>query len=601
MTSIIKKILKLLTRRERKRFYLLFGAMTISALIEVAGIASIIPFLSLITNPALIDDNRILNWLYTTLNFQSPDRFLIFSGIVVILFLIVSNIVVLLTMWGIARFINMRDFTISKRLLSRYLQQPYVFFLNKNTSELGKNILTEVAHFTAGVMMPLMRLLSRGIVTLFIFALLIIAEPFLALIVMIILGGAYVFIYKIVKKKLHDIGKKNFESNAQRFKSVDEAFGSIKQLKLLRCEDFFIESYSKPSYERARNNSTYQIVSEIPRYIMEIVAIGGIVSVVVYLLASGREIQGALPTIGLFAFAAYRIMPALQSIFTSVATIRFYIPTLEALYDDMYSFEHKSYATTNFKKKFSSLNIQKELKLEKITFHYPGTRIPVIDNLNMKIDANTSVAFVGKTGAGKTTIADIILGLLRPDSGRMLVDGVEITDDNLPGWQKNLGYIPQDIYLQDDTVARNIAFGVPDEKIDMNIVKDAAQIANIHNFVIEELPNEYQTVVGERGIRLSGGQRQRIGIARALYHNPEVLVLDEATSALDGSTEKEVFEAIDNISRTKTLVIIAHRLTTVKGCDVVYVLKEGKIVGQGKYDELMESNKEFKKMARAHL
>ena len=245
----------------------------------------------------------------------------------------------------------------------------------------------------------------------------------------------------------------------------------------------------------------------------------------------------------------------------------------------MYSFEHKSYTTTYSKKEFLPLNLQKELKLEEITFSYPGTRKPVIDNLNIKIDSNTSVAFVGKTGVGKTTIADIVLGLLRPDSGRMLVDGVEITDDNLPGWQKNLGYIPQDIYLLDDTVMRNIAFGVPDEKIDMNIVKGVAQIANIHNFVTEELPNGYQTVVGERGVRLSGGQRQRIGIARALYHNPGVLVLDEATSALDGATEKEVFEAINNIAKTKTLIIIAHRLTTVKDCDVIYVLKDGKIVG----------------------
>ncbi|MFZ3136140.1 MAG: ATP-binding cassette domain-containing protein, partial [Thermodesulfovibrionales bacterium] len=338
-----------------------------------------------------------------------------------------------------------------------------------------------------------------------------------------------------------------------------------------------------------------------PRYIMEVVAIGGIISVVLYLLASDRGFQDALPIIGLFAFAAYRIMPALQNIFASLTTLRFYVHALDVLYEDMYFFEHKSYTAAYSKKKFSPLNLQKELKLEEITFSYPGTRKPVIDNLNIKIDSNTSVAFVGKTGVGKTTIADIVLGLLRPNSGRMLVDGVEITDDNLPGWQKNLGYIPQDIYLLDDTVTRNIAFGVPDEEIDMNIVKSVAQIANIHNFVTEELPNRYQTVVGERGVRLSGGQRQRIGIARALYHNPGVLVLDEATSALDGATEKEVFEAINNIAKTKTLIIIAHRLTTVKDCDVIYVLKDGKIVGQGKYEELMESNIEFRKMAKAHL
>ncbi len=245
MRSFFKKILKLLTRRERKQLYILFWAMTVSALIEVAGVVSIVPFLSLITNPALINDNNILNWFYTNLNFQSSERFLIFSGILVLALLIVSNLVVLLTMWGTARFINMRDFTISKRLLSKYLHQPYVFFLNKNTSELGKNILTEVEHFTVGIMMPLMRLLSRGIVALFIFIILIIAEPLLTLIIIVVLGSVYLFIYKIVKKKLHDIGNKNFESNTQRFKSVNEAFGSIKLLNLLTSEEYFIDKYSK--------------------------------------------------------------------------------------------------------------------------------------------------------------------------------------------------------------------------------------------------------------------------------------------------------------------------------------------------------------------
>ncbi len=601
MKNIIKKILKLLTRRERKRLYLLFVAMTISALIEVAGIASIIPFLSLITDPTIIERNSILNWLYTVLGFQNYDNFLIFSGIVVLLFLIISNLVILFTMWGTTRFINLRNFTISKRLLSKYLYQPYVFFLNKNTTELGKNILTEVEKFTIGIMMPSMRLVSRGVVALFIFTLLIIAEPLLSLVVVVVLGGVYILIYRIIKRRLSNIGKRYYKSNTERFKSVNEAFGSIKPLKLGGSEDFFIKNYSKPAYNRARNDATYQVVSEIPRYIIEIIAIGGMVSVVLYLLASGREFQSTLPTIGLFAFAAYRIMPALQSVFVSITTIRFYIPTLEGLCNDMYSFRNETKTKYNVKEKISSLRMQKELKLKRITFYYPGTSTPVVDNLDLTININTSVAFIGKTGAGKTTIADIILGLLRPNSGSILVDGIKINEDNLHGWQKNLGYIPQNIYLQDDSVARNIAFGISDDKINMNMVKSAAKIANIHDFVQKELSNSYQTIVGENGVRLSGGQRQRIGIARALYHDPMMLVLDEATSALDGSTEKEVFEAIDNISETKTLIIIAHRLTTIKRCDVIYILKDGKIVGQGKYEELMKSNKEFKNMAMAHL
>jgi len=601
MTSIFKKVLRLLDERERKRLYLLFGAMTISALIEVAGIVSILPFLALITNPTVINDNRFLNWLYTILKFQSSNRFLIFIGVMALIILIVSNIVIILTTWGSARFTNMRNFTISRRLLSRYLHQPYAFFLNKNTIELGKNILSEVTIVTSGVLIPLMQIISSGITALFIFAMLIVVEPLLSLSVMVILGAAYVFIYGVVKKKISDVGKRRFNANKELHKAVYEAFGGIKQLKLLGFEDVFINRFSKPSSEYAKDTATNQIISRIPRYIMEVVAIGGIISVVLYLLASARGLQDILPIIGLFAFAAYRIMPALQNVYASVTNMRFYVYGIDVLYKDMYSFEDKTYTTAYSKKKFPPLNMQKELKLEEITFSYPGTKKSVIDNLNIKIDSNTSVAFVGKTGVGKTTIADIILGLLRPSSGRMLVDEVEITDDNLSNWQKNLGYIPQDIYLLDDTVTRNIAFGIPDEKIDMNNVKGAAQIANIHNFVKEELPNGYQTLVGERGIRLSGGQRQRIGIARALYHNPGVLVLDEATSALDGVTEKEVFKAIDNIAQTKTLIMIAHRLTTVRNCDVIYVLKYGKIVGQGKYEELMESNIEFQNMAKAHL
>lgn len=601
MLKIIRKILKLLMARERKRLYMLFGAMTISAFIEVVGIVSILPFLSLITNPAFIEDNRILNWLYTTLNFQSVNRFLIFVGVMVFLVLIISNILILLTHWGLFRFSWMRNYTLSKRLLSRYLHQPYLFFLNKNTSELGKNILSEVQQAVAGVLIPLIQIFSRSIAAIFIFAMLLAVKPLLALSLIVVLGGAYAFIYKIVKNKLHNIGERRFKTNTERYKAISECFGDIKQLKLLGCEGVFIGRYSKPSSEFAKHNATNQIIAEAPRYIMEVFAFGSIIVVVLYLLATAKGFQEILPLVGLFTFGAYRLMPSLQKIFMSITQMRFNIPALNVLYDDMYSFENKTYVPSYSKKKIKPLNLKKYLRLEEITFTYPGSKVPVISNLNLTINANTSIAFVGETGVGKTTIADIILGLLRPNDGRIIVDGIEITDVNLPRWQRNLGYIPQEIYLQDDTVIRNIAFGVPDKNIDMKDVECAAKIANIHNFVVKELPNKYNTKIGERGVRLSGGQRQRIGIARALYHDPGVLVLDEATSALDGVTEKAVFTAIDNIAKTKTLIIIAHRLTTVKNCDIVYVLDKGRIVGEGKYDELMDSNEEFRKMAKAHL
>jgi len=598
---MIKKILGLLTRKERKHLYMIFVVVTISGIIEVAGVTSIMPFLSLITSPNLIQDNRIFNWLYSTLNFQSTNRFLIFIGVMVLFILIISNVLVLLTNWVLLRFTWMRNFTISKRLLGKYLYQPYVFFLNQNTSELGKNILSEVHFAVRGVIVPLIYIFSRGIVVLFIFTLLVVINPILALLIMVVLGGAYIFIYRIVKKKIYDIGQRRFQENTERYKIVNETFGGIKQLKLLGREDVFIQRYSKPSFAYARDNATNDLISQTPRYIMEIFAFGAIIVIVLYLLITGKGIQDVLPLLGLYAFAAYRLMPALEKIFTGATSIRFEIYSLNALYKDMSSFEDSSYFKSSYKIKIEPLHLRKDFKLEEITSSYPGTKVPVINSLNLVINANTSVALVGETGTGKTTIADLILGLLRPDKGRILIDSVEITDANLKQWQRNLGYIPQDIFLQDNTITRNIAFGIPDDEIDMDAVEHAARIANIHNFVIGELPNSYETVIGERGVRLSGGQRQRIGIARALYHDPEVLVLDEATSALDGSTEEIVFTAIQNIAKTKTLIIISHRLTTIRDCDIVYILEGGKIIGQGKYDELMESNREFRKMAKVHL
>ena len=594
---MIKKILKLLTKQERKRLYMLFGVMVISAIIEVAGVASILPFLSLITNPGLIQSNSYLNWLYTSLNFHSNNRFLILVGAIVLVILIVSNILALLTRWATARFSNMRTYTISRSLLINYLYQPYIFFLNHNSSTLGKDILSEVDKAVMGVILPLLDIFSRGFVALFIFAMLLAVNPILALSLIVVLGGAYLLIYKLIKQKVYNMGNKSHEFNTERFKALDEAFGDMRLTKLRGCENFFVNSYSKPSVEIAKYNASYTIISQTPRYIMEIIAFGGIIILVLYLLATGQGFQDFLPLIGLYAFAILRVLPSLQGILGSAASIRFATKSIDSLYETMRFFDNEQNLSSADNGKIERLLLKKEFRIENIAFSYPKTHEPVIKNLNLKVVVNSSVALVGVTGAGKTTIVNIILGLLKPSTGRILVDGIEITDENLSNWQRNLGYIPQDIYLQDDTVARNIAFGIPDDSIDLDTVEHVAKIANIHNFIVEQLPDRYQTIVGERGVRLSGGQRQRIGIARALYDNPGVLVLDEATSALDGSTEREVFEAIQNVAKTKTLIIIAHRLTTIKECDVIYVLKNGCITGVGKYDELIETNENFRKIA----
>jgi ATP-binding cassette, subfamily B, bacterial PglK len=593
---MIKKIISLLSTRERKRLYLLLSVMIISAVIEVAGIASIMPFLSLITNPDMLQDNKYLEWIYNALNFDSVNRFLIFTGIIVLIILIISNLLVFLTQWGLARFSWMRNYTIAKRLLLKYIYQPYKFFLNQNTSVLGKNILSEIQIVIKGLIVPLLEILARGVVALFIFAMLVAVEPLLAISLIIVLGGAYILTYRLIKKRLNIRGNLRYQANTARFKAVNEAFSDIKLLKLRRFENFFVKRFSKPAEELSRLNAATQIIGHIPRYITEIIAFGGIIIVVLYLLARGRGFEEFLPLIGLYAFSTYRLLPAIQSIFAGAANIRFNSQALDSLYADMNSFDSIDY--DKYRKKVRPLSFKKELKLENITFKYDEADKPIIENLSIIIKANTSVAFVGPTGAGKTTIANIILGLLEPESGNMIIDSRLIDNNNIQSWQQNLGYIPQDIYLQDDTVTHNITFGIPDEKIDMDAVIRAAKIANIHEFVMEQLPNKYNTIVGEKAIRLSGGQRQRIGIARALYHNPEVLILDEATSALDGATEKEVFKAIENLAKTKTLIMIAHRLTTIQNCDIIYVMENGKVVGSGTYEELLKSNKIFQKIAK---
>jgi len=596
---MLKKILSLLTSGERKQLYLLLSVMVITAIIEVAGIASIMPFLSLVTNPEIIMDNKYLKLAYQSLNFTSTNRFLIFVGLVVLIILIISNVFAFLSQRGLFKFTSLRNYSISKRLLGKYIFQPYKFFLNQNTTTLGKNILSEVQILIKSLIEPFLEIIAKSVVAVFIIAMLVAVEPLLAVSIVVVLGGAYALIYRMIKKRLNIRGKLRYRANTERFKTVNEAFSDIKIVKLRRFENFFIKKYSKPMYELSKINLAQQTISIIPRFITEVIAFGGIIVVVLYLLARGRGFEEFLPLIGVYAFSIYRLLPSIQSIFSGAANVRFNYEALESVYRDMTSF--KSFDSDSFKKKIELLAFKEKLKLENITFKYDEADKPIIENLNVDIDVNTSVAFVGATGAGKTTIANIILGLLRPDSGRLIVDDIVIDDENLPSWQQNIGYIPQDIYLQDDTITHNITFGVPEDKINMDSVMIAAKIANIHDFVMEHLPNKYDTVVGEKAIRLSGGQRQRIGIARALYHNPEVLVLDEATSALDGATEKEVFSAIENVAQTKTLIIIAHRLTTVQNCDVIYVMEKGKIVGSGKYDELLASNRVFQKIAKVRV
>ncbi|MCS3783575.1 ATP-binding cassette subfamily C protein [Salinibacter ruber] len=557
------------------------------------------PFLSVAADPASVHENVYLSWTYQALGFEETESFLIFLGLGSLTALLLSNAFIVLTTWALYRYAWGRNHSLSWRLLRSYLHHPYEYFLTRNSSELSKNILQEVKSVISGMLIPALRGMAKGIVALFIIGFLVFMDPLVALSVAAVLGCSYAAVYFLVRSRLDKYGEKRVEAETDRYQSVSEALGGIKEVKLRGKESTFLEQYIEPSELYARYQTRYQVIKKAPRYLLEGVAFGGIILIAVYLIAVRESIQQVIPMLGLYAFAGYRLMPALQQAFQGVASAHFNIAALKAIRRGMQDrLGSASQVRGNGRKEETStpLTLENNVSIDGIYFTYPNADEPAIKNLSVEIPANTTLGFVGKTGSGKTTAVDIILGLLRPQRGEIRVDGTPVQDTVVGRWQQNVGYVPQQIYLSDDTVARNIAFGVPEDQIDIDVVKDAARRAHIFDFVNRDLPDKWNTFVGERGVKLSGGQRQRIGIARALYHNPSVLVFDEATSALDQATEASVMEAIYDLEGDHTMLMIAHRLSTVKRADNIVMLEKGRKVGEGAYEELRSKNKKFKSM-----
>nr|WP_279311068.1 ABC transporter ATP-binding protein [Salinibacter ruber] len=569
------------------------------ASLQVASVASIMPFLSVASDPSIIQENEYLRWAYATFGFDDDRSFLIALGLGALLALVVSNVFIILTRWAMERYSWGRNHSLSRRLLRSYLYRPYEYFLTRNSSELGKNILEEVKEVTDQMLKPTLRGVAKAVVALFIVGFLVYFDPVVALMVTVVLGAAYGAIYLVVRSQLDERGEARVEANTKRYQFVGEAFGGIKEVKIQGKEEAFLNLYDDPSERYARNQALYRVIKKAPRYIIEMVAFGGIILIAVYLIAVRESLQQVIPVLGLYAFAGYRLLPALQEAFHGLASARFNIAALNKLHRDLKGLaEARSSASGGADGTAAPpLLLEEELALREVSYTYPDADRPAIKNLSLAIPARSMVGFVGKTGSGKTTAVDLALGLLRPQEGEITIDGTPLRAKNLRRWQQTLGYVPQHIYLSDDTVARNIAFGVPRDQIDMETVREAARRAHILDYVEQDLPNRWETVVGERGVKLSGGQRQRIGIARALYHDPSVLVFDEATSALDQSTEAGVMEAIYDLEGEQTILIISHRLSTVQRADNIFMLEEGRKVGEGSYDALLEEHSKFRSMA----
>ncbi len=596
MRKIFKKIFTLLLVGEQTKLYLLIGAMIGVALFDMIGVASIFPFLTVMSNPQVIQTNAKLQWIYNQFGFSSKDLFLVTLGVVSFVILLINNVFRAGVAIALLRFIWLKRYIISKQLLSKYLYGPYAFFLNRNTSELTAYLISEVARVISGVLIPSMQVFARSLSATLILILLFATDPIVALVIIGIMGGGYTLVYVFSRKILFRTGEELSKNSKKMYKALNEAFGGIKDIKLLGKERIFIERYGEPTKKCTDSYCSQFVISQFPRYAFEILTFGGVLCATIYIAVIKKDYQQVIPLIGMYIFSAYRLMPALQQIFQDITSIRFNLPALETIYDDYINCtqDRRDSATQSDR----IMAFSQKIEFHNISFQYPKAQKSVIENFNLIIKANTTVGFVGGTGAGKTTLVDIFLGLLCSQNGDIRVDNIKLSVDNLRMWQANIGYVPQHIYLCDDTVTRNIAFGISDGEIDSESVRRSAQLANIHEFITKELSNGYETEVGERGIRLSGGQRQRIGIARALYHNPSVVVFDEATSALDGIMEDTIMEAIHNLAYKKTVIIVAHRLSTVKECDIIYLLEQGKIIDQGTYQELLAKSEQFRKMAK---
>jgi len=597
MFSTYRKIFDLLDRRERYRFVLLLGMILVMSLLEVAGVASIIPFLAVLSDPQMIHETPYLQVAYDGLGFQSDRAFLLFLGGIVFGVVVFGLAFKAVTLYALTRFSMLRIYSISTRLFGVYLSQPYVWFLSRHSADLSKTILSEVGQVIGKSVLPALTLLAHITVVIALAVLLFLMDPVVVTVVVAVLVGSYGLIYFGIRRLLTRIGEQRVHANRERYQSANEAMGGIKDIKMLGLEDAYFRRFRQPAAIFARVEALAAILGEIPRYVLEAVAFGGMLIILLVLLArADGRLEEVIPLLGVFAFAGMRMFPAMQKVYFSFTQLRFGGYALDALHRELTESRpaHPLPAQPG-----EALDLTQCLELEDVHYSYPGAEKPALNGLEIRINAFTTVGIVGGSGAGKTTAVDVILGLLSPQQGVLRVDGAVITEQNRRAWQRSIGYVPQHIFLSDDTIAANIAFGVPRNRIDRDAVKRAARLSELDRFVMEELPQGYETKVGERGVRLSGGQRQRIGIARALYYDPSVLVFDEATSALDNLTERAVMDAVHNLTGAKTVIMIAHRLTTVQGCTEIILMEEGRVVARGSYAELIEGSEAFRKLASA--
>jgi ATP-binding cassette subfamily C protein len=569
-------------------------AIVILGFLEVLGIASVLPFMELLSRPDAIEKSTLLQRIYLFFGFEDHRSFLIAVGIFNIAVIALANLFAIFTTYLQFKYSWDISHEFSTRLLKTYLQKPYKYFLGLNTATLRSYLLTEVSTLTSGILVPIIEFISRAFICLVIFALLFFLDPTIALTMIVILGGAYFVIYLSRQKLLKRLGGERMQANIDRYQYLEEMLSGIKTVKVFGADHYFYQRFEKASRLFCNIHPKVKMVYATPKSILEIIAFGGILAIALYVYITTGDLSRALPRLTLYAMAGYRLLPSLQQAFAAASQIKHNLPVIDKLYDDLVTSLNQGPLAK--RSEIIGIPFEHQIRIEEVAYQYENSDYPALTEVSLNIKKGSVIAFVGSTGSGKTTLTDLITGLLFPTGGRICVDDLPINAKNAATWQHLIAYVPQDVFMFDDSVVNNITIGADKSEVDLKHLEQVMKMVQISDFVKNELPNGIETTVGERGVRLSGGQRQRLGLARALYRNPKVLILDEATSALDSITEQGIIESLKELPKELTIIIVAHRLSTVKYADHIYLIQDGKIADHGSYDNLVKQSDTFRKM-----
>jgi len=586
-----------MTKSQKKQFYKLQFLAALMAIAEISSIALIGMFMAIVGDLEILEGSGKLAEIYHISGIEEKEEFLFLTGVIVLCVMVIATTISIYTVWKLSLFASRMGVEISNSLFVYYINQSWSFHLSRNSTQLIKKIATESGRMAILVVSPLLQIGAKAILILFMSIAIFSYNPKITVIVLLTFSLSYIVIFSLVRSKLKKNGRVISEQNGRRFKLMSDSFEGIQNILLLDRKKYYINNFLLSGRKFARSQGLNQAFSVIPKYIIELSAFGVIIFLILYLIKIYEgNLSEILPVLAIYALSGFKLLPAFQGVYANLSHVRGNIASFEEISKDLED-SHKGNSNIDGVAQFNEkIDFAESIEFNNVSFAYPGNKVPVLTELNICIPKDKVVGIVGSSGSGKTTFINLLLGLIYADKGNISIDGKMLKKRKMRNWQKKIGFVPQSIYMSDDTVKRNIAIGLEDHEINEGKVMKAIRQAHISELV-SGYENGIHTKVGERGTQLSGGQRQRIGIARALYDNPEVLIFDEATSALDGITEKLVMEAVHDFSGMKTIIMIAHRLTTVENCDIIYFFKKGRVEDSGTYQELIERNEEFRDMA----